>query len=53
MGHDENTGQTITFTLSVARSTVSVSLSSFDTYFFANENFNEYHGSIKRTMLIG
>jgi hypothetical protein len=38
---------TLTFTRSAARSTESVSLSSFGTYFFVKKKFNEYHGSIK------
>jgi hypothetical protein len=34
-------------TRSAARSTESVSLSSFGTYFFVKEKFNEHYGSIK------
>jgi hypothetical protein len=38
---------TLTFTRSAARSAKSVSLSSFGTYFFVKEKFNESYGSIK------
>jgi hypothetical protein len=37
----------LTFTRSAARSAESVSLSSFSTYLFVEEKFNEYHGSVK------
>jgi hypothetical protein len=35
------------FTRSAACSAESVSLLSFNTYFFVKDKFNEYHGSIK------
>jgi hypothetical protein len=38
---------TLTFTRSAARSAESVSFSSFGTYFFVKEKFNEYHESIE------
>jgi hypothetical protein len=38
---------TLTFTWSAERSAESLSLSSFGTYYFVKEKFNEYHGSIK------
>jgi hypothetical protein len=37
----------LTFTRSAAGIAENVSLSSFGTYFFVKEKFNEYHGSIK------
>jgi hypothetical protein len=37
----------LTFARSVARTTVSVTLSSFCTYLFVKEKFSEYHVSIR------